>query len=85
MRIARSIVVRLTHGARTAGQRSGEGFGTRVSLAKDAAGRQLLDHRGDRRRCEHQPVLCQPGATHYAARAGDRGGDTGWHSACWID
>ena len=36
-----------------------------------------LDHRGNRRRREHQSVLRQPGAAHDAAGARDRGGHPG--------
>ena len=55
-------------------QRLAEGLGARVPLAQTAGDWRLLDDRGDRRRREHQPVLCQPGAPHDAAGAGDRGG-----------
>ena len=38
------------------------------------------------RRCrEHQSVLRQPGSPHDAAGAGDRRGDNGRKTACWID
>ena len=58
---------------------------SRVPLAETAGDRPLRHHPGNRESGEHQSVLYQQSLTPDAARAGDRGSDTGWHSTCWID
>ena len=66
-------------------QRPAQSLGTRLPVAETAGEGRLLNHRGNRRRREHQSVLYQQSLTPDIADAGDRGGDTGWNSACWID
>lgn len=63
------------------GQRSSESTGAWLPVAETPGDRRFLDHPGNRRGREHQPVLRQPGATHDAAGARNRGSDTGRKAA----